>query len=115
MLLVATLFSVHDLNAEDLLIRSLCRGGSWQIAARHVAPELVGTDLLRHQQDVAPALYLCLDFWTKTEAHLRSCRSPAVQSLFAARRMCADSAFELGAFAFATIPEVGNSLRAFVN
>jgi len=83
--------------------------------ARQVAPELVGTDLLRHRQDGAPALFLCLDFWTTNEAFLRACRSPAVQSLFAARRIWADSAFELGAFAFATIPEVGNSPRAFVN
>jgi len=62
MLLVATLLSVHNSNAEDLLVRSLRRGGSRQVVARHVAPGLFGTDLLRHQDDAPSAPFLCLDF-----------------------------------------------------
>ena len=110
MLLVATLFSVHNANSEDLLIRSLRRGGTWQIAARHVAPELVGTDLLRHQDDALSAIFLCLDFWATREAYLRGCQSPAVCSLLTARRVLADSSFECAAFEFAKLPDAANYL-----
>lgn len=105
MLLVATLFSIHNSNTEDLFIRSLRQGGAWHTAARQVVPELVGTDLLRHRDDAPSALFLCLDFWASREAYLLGCQSPAVCSLFTARRALADSSFDFGAFEFAKLPD----------
>ncbi len=78
MLLVATLFSVHRPDTADAFVHALRRDSGWQRLARQLAHGLIATDLLRHRQDGAPALFLCLDFWMATEAYLRACRSACV-------------------------------------
>lgn len=95
MLHFITLFTVPD--HEDAFVRSLRMNGDWQTLARSLAPDLIATDLLRHQ--LSP-LYVCHDFWTTAEAYFRGLHSPAVQRLFLARRRMASACFELGAFQF---------------
>ena len=99
MLHVATLFFIRP-NAEHEFVRVI--RGDWQMLARRVAPDLVGTDLLRRQQDAPVTLYLCLDFWTSAEAYRRASYSASVRNLLAARRSLAGSYFRLGEFAFPT-------------
>ena len=104
MLHVITLFTVPD--HEGAFVRSLCMNGDWQTLARRVAPDLVATDLLRHQLS---SLYVCHDFWNTPEAYFRGLHSPIVQSLFLARRQMASACFELGAFQF---PALTNSFAS---
>jgi hypothetical protein len=115
MLLVASLFSVKDQNTRDFFVHSVRRGGSWQTAACHVAPELIELDVFEHMEEAPKAIYLCLDLWTSTEAYHRACCSPRVQNLLLARRLLADSSFELGAFAFATAEDSGETPQPCVN
>lgn len=115
MLLVASLFSIKDRNARDFFVRSVRRGGSWKKAACRVAPELIELDVFEHLEDAPGGLYLSLELWTSTEAYHRACSSPEVQDLFLARRQLADSSFELGAFAFATTADLGDTPRPCVN
>ena len=100
MLHVATLFCVH-LDVEPEFVRLI--RGDWQRLARRVAPDLVGTDLLRQQQDAPLTVYLCLDFWTNAEAYWRSYYSTSVRELLTARCSLAGSYFHLGEFAFPTL------------
>ena len=95
MLHVITLFTVPD--GEEEFVRSLRMNGDWHAVARRIVPELVATDLLRHQ--LSP-LYICHDFWTTPAAYFRSLHSPSVQRLLLARRQMASACFELGAFEF---------------
>ena len=95
MLHVITLFTVPD--GEDAFARAIGIRGYWQNLARRIAPDLVATDLLRHQ--LSP-LYVCQDFWATPEAYFRSLRLPAVQNLLLMRRLMASACFELGAFQF---------------
>ncbi len=104
MLHVITLFTVPD--GEKAFVDSLRMNGDWQTLARRIAPDLIGTDLLRHQ--LSP-LYLCHDFWTSPIAYFHAARSPAVQHLLLARRVMAESAFELGAFSFPASAESSKS------
>jgi hypothetical protein len=104
MLHVATLFCVH-LDVEPEFVRLI--RGDWQRLARRVAPDLVGTDLLRQQQDAPLTVYLCLDFWTNAEAYRRAFYSATVRELLAARCSLAGSYFHLGEFAF---PSLSNSI-----
>ena len=104
MLHVITLFTVSD--HEDAFIRSLRMNGDWQTLARRMAPDLIATDLLRHQ--LSP-LYVCHDFWTTPEAYFRALHSPTMKSLFLARRQMASACFELGAFQF---PALTNSVAS---
>jgi hypothetical protein len=83
--------------------------GDWQTLARHVAPDLIATDLLRHQ--LSP-LYFCHDFWTTREAYSRGLHLPAVQSLFLMRRQMASACFELGAFQFPALTDCTRALTA---
>jgi hypothetical protein len=78
--------------------------------ARRIAPDLVGIDLLRHQ--LTP-LFPCHDFWTTPDAYYRAVRLPAVQQLLLARRVLAESAFELGSFSFPSLVESSKSLKSF--
>ena len=100
MLLVASLFSLKDRNARDFFVRTIRRGGSWQTAACRIAPELIELNILEHMEDAPKAIYLCLDLWKTAKAYHNACCSPEVQHLLLARRLLADSSFELGAFAF---------------
>lgn len=104
MLYVVTLYSVAA-EAADSFVASLHRDAGWQTLARRIAPELIATDILRHLPDSNAPLFICFDFWATTEAYLRACRSPLLQALFATRRQLADSAFEIGAFAFPNLPD----------
>jgi hypothetical protein len=115
MLLVASLLSIKDQSARDFFVRSVRRGGNWQATACRVAPELIELDVFEHLEDVPGSLYLCLDLWKSAEAYHRACCSPEVQDLFLARRQLADSSFELGAFALATSPDLGDTPRPCVN
>ncbi len=81
-LYVVTLFCVHDPAAEQRLITSLRIGGEWHAMARAIAPQLIATDLLRHQHDAPAQFYLCLDFWTSAEAYRSAMRSTATQQLY---------------------------------
>ncbi len=108
MRLVASLFSLKDQNARDFFVRSGRRGGSWQASACRIAPELIELDVFEHMEDAPKAIYLCLDLWTSTEAYHIACCSSEVQSLLLARRLLADSWFELGAFAFASAEDSGD-------
>jgi len=102
MLHVITLFTVPE--NEDAFVYSLQMHGEWHNLARRIVPDLIATDLLRHQ--LSP-LYVCHDLWTTPEAYFRGLRSPTVQSLFLARRQMASACFELGAFQF---PALTNSV-----
>ena len=104
MLHVAMLFCVRR-DAEHEFV-CLIRG-EWQTLARLVAPDLIETDLLRQQQDSPLTVYLCLDFWTNTEAYWRASHSASVRQLLAARCSLAGSYFHLGEFAF---PSLSNSI-----
>ena len=115
MLLVASLFSVKDRNARDFFVRSVRRGGSWQASACRIAPELIELDVFEHMEDAPKAIYLCLDLWTSTEAYHSACCSSEVQNLLLARRLLADSSFELGAFAFASAGDSGDKTLPCAN
>jgi len=115
MLLVASLFSVKDQYARDFFVRTIRRGGSWQNAACRIAPELIELDIFEHMEDAPKAVYLCLDLWKSAEAYHNACRSSEVQNLLLARRLLADSSFELGAFAFASAEDSGDKSRSCVN
>ncbi len=108
MLHVMTLYSVPA-EAVGPFVRSIRMGGEWHTLARNLAPALVATDLLEQQSSPMPPflsrssiLFVCLDFWSSSEAYRRACQQPACQALLLARRRMATSAFELGAFAFPT-------------
>ena len=90
---VITLFTVP--NGEEAFVRSMAMDGLWHSLAQQFAPDLIATDLLRHQ--FSP-LYLCHDLWATPEAYFRGLHSTTVQSLFLIRRHMASSCFELGAF-----------------
>ena len=110
MLYVVTLYSVPDFVA-DSFVRSIRQGGELYALAHCPAPELIGTDILEHQESTASpslssVLFLCLDFWISPQAYRRACSSLAVQHLLLARRRMANSAFELGAFAFPALSEI---------
>ena len=107
MLHVITLFTV-PVN-EDAFVHSISMNGDWHTLARSVAPNLIATDLLRHQ--LSP-LYLCHDLWTTREAYLRGLHSPAVQNLFLMRRQMASACFELGAFQFPALADSMASITA---
>ena len=115
MLLVASLFSVNNRNAREFFVRSIRRGGSWQTAACHVAPDLIQLDVFEHMEAAPKAIYLCLDLWKSTEAYHRACCSSDVQNLLFARRLLADSSFEIGAFAFTTQENSGDTPRLLEN
>lgn len=115
MLLVASLFSVKNRNAREFFVRSIRRGGSWQVTACHVAPDLIQLDVFEHEEGAPKAIYLCLDLWKSTEAYHRACYSTEVQELLLARRLLADSSFEIGAFAFATQEDSGDTPRPLEN
>ncbi len=115
MLLVASLFSVRDRHARDLFVRAIRRGGSWQTAACRIAPELIELDIFEHVEDAPKAIYLCLDLWKSTAAYHSACCSSEVQNLLLARRLLADSSFELGAFAFASAKDPGDKSPSCVN
>jgi len=100
MLHVISLFTVP--NHEDVFIRAVRMNGDWHTLARRIAPELVASDLLRHQ--LSP-LYICHDFWTTPEAYFRGLHSQAVQNLFLARRQMASACFELGVFSFPALKD----------
>ena len=100
MLHVITLFTVPE--NEDAFVNSMSVNGDWHALARSVAPNLIATDLLRHQ--LSP-LYLCHDLWTTRDAYFRGLHSPAVQNLFLIRRQTASACFELGAFQFPTLAD----------
>jgi hypothetical protein len=74
---VITLFTVP--NGEEAFVRSMGMGGLWHSLAQQIAPDLIATDLLRHQ--LSP-LYLCHDLWATPEAYFRGLHSTTVQSLF---------------------------------
>ena len=76
--------------------------GDLHTPARRIAPDLVATDLLRHQ--LSP-LYICHDFWTTPEAYFRGLHSQAVRDLFLARRRMASACFELGAFSYPALKD----------
>lgn len=101
MLHVITLFTVPD--GEERFVRSLQINGDWHAVARRIAPELVATDLLRHQ--ISP-LYICHDFWTTPEAYFLSLHSSSVHGLLLARRQMASACLELGAFEFPTLTDL---------
>jgi hypothetical protein len=101
MLHVVTLFTIKP-DFEDAFARSLRIGGDWHRLARSIAPNLVTADLLRHQ--LAP-LFVCIDFWTSSEAYHAACNSQAVRYLLLERRRMAASSFELGAFSFPAMRE----------
>jgi hypothetical protein len=110
MLYVVTLYSVQSFAAESF-VRSLRRGGELYSFAHCLAPELIATDILQHQASTATpslssTLFICLDFWISPGAYRRACSSLAVQHLLLARRRMANSAFELGAFAFPAFSEI---------
>lgn len=107
MLHVITLFTVPD--NEDAFVHSMGINGDWHTLARRVAPDLIATDVLRHQ--LSP-LYLCHDLWTTREAYSRGLRLPAVQSLFLIRRLMASACFELGAFQFPALTDYEAVLTA---
>ena len=115
MLLVASLFSVKDRNARDFFVHSVRRGGSWQATASRIAPELIELDVFEHMEDAPKAIYLSLDLWTSTEAYHLACCSSEVRNLLLARRLLADSSFELGAFAFTAAEDSGDAPRPCVN
>jgi hypothetical protein len=92
---VITLFTVP--NGEETFVRSMGMDGLWHSLAQQIAPDLIATDLLRHQ--LSP-LYLCHDLWATPEAYFRGLHSTTVQSLFLIRRHMASACFELGAFRF---------------
>ena len=115
MLLVASLFSIKDRNARDFFVRTIRRGGNWQTAACRIAPELIELDIFEHMEGAPKAVYLCLDLWKSTEAYHNACRNSEVQNLFLARRLLADSSFELGAFAFTAAEEPEDKSRSCVN
>ena len=100
MLHVITLFTVP--KNEEAFVNSMSMNGDWHTLARSVAPDLIATDLLRHQLS---SLYLCHDLWTTHEAYVRGEHLPAVQNLFLMRRAMASACFELGAFQFAALTE----------
>ncbi len=77
-------------------------GGAWLGQARHVAPNLVAADLLRHQ--VRP-MFLCHDIWTTPEAYSRACGSQAVRQLLNARKRMTGHYLEIGAFKFPALKE----------
>jgi hypothetical protein len=104
MLHVITLFTVSD--HEDAFVRSLRMNCDWLTLARRIAPDLIATDLLRHQ--LSP-LHLCHDFWTTPAAYIPGLHSPTVESLFLARRQMASACFELGVFQF---PALTNSVAS---
>jgi hypothetical protein len=108
MLHVATLLLVRQ-EAEHQFLKRL--RGDWHMLARQLAPELIGTDLLRHQQDASVTLYLCLDFWVNAEAYRHASQSTGVKALLAARRVLAESCLELGEFAFPTLSDFGPATR----
>lgn len=106
MIYVITLYSVRA-EAVGPFVRSIGRGGEWYTLSRALAPALIATDLLQHEQSAAApflsassVLFVCLDFWISPEFYQRVCQSPAWQALLLARRQMADSAFEFGAFSF---------------
>ena len=104
MLYVVTLYSVQSF-AADAFVRSIRQGGELYALAHCLAPELICTDILEHQESTASpslssVLFLCLDFWISPEAYRRACSSLVVQHLLMARRRTVSSSFELGAFAF---------------
>jgi hypothetical protein len=101
MLHVVTLFVVNQ-DAEDTFSRSLRINGDWHSLARAIAPDLVAADLLRHQ--LSP-LFVCIDFWTSSEAYHVARNSDAVRYLLRERRRMAVSSFELGAFSFPVLRE----------
>ena len=107
MLHVITLFTV-PVN-EDAFVNSMSMNGDWHTLARSVAPELIATDLLRHQLS---SLYLCHDLWTTREAYVRGVHLPAIQNLFLMRRLMAAACFELGAFQFPALAECITFLTA---
>jgi hypothetical protein len=115
MLLVASLFSVKDRNARDFFVRTIRRGGSWQTAACRIAPELIELDIFEHMEDAPKAVYLCLDLWKTAEAYHSACCSAEVQNLLLARRLLADSSFELGAFAFTAAEDPDDKSRSCAN
>jgi hypothetical protein len=104
---VITLFTVPE--SEETFVRSLRINGDWHAIARRIAPELVATDLLRHQ--LSP-LYICHDFWTTPEAYFRSLHSSSVQGLLLAPRQMASACFELGAFEFPALTDSAMSSNA---
>jgi hypothetical protein len=106
------LFTIHDAHAADRFVRSLRLGGDWQRRARAIAPELIGTDLLRQQNAAADFLYLCLDLWSSAESYHGSLRLPGVQQLFNERRELVSSSFELGAFAFPPMSKPADEVLA---
>jgi hypothetical protein len=109
---VVTRFCVSDRGGDEAFVRFV---REWQPLARRIAPDLIATDLLRHDQEVPAPLYLCLDFWTSVEAYRRALRSGAIQQLLRARREMAFSSFELGAFAFPIRKEAIGPNRTLVN
>jgi len=115
MLLVASLFSISDRNTRNFFVRSVRRGGSCQATACRIAPELIELDIFEHMEDAPKAIYLCLDLWKSTEAYHRACCSSEVQNLLLARRLLADSSFDLGAFAFASAEDSRDTCRLLDN
>lgn len=115
MLLVVSLFTVKNRKAREFFIHSLRRGGSWQNTALRVAPQLINLETFEHLGECGDSLCLCLDLWKSTEAYFCASHSAEVQSLLLVRRQLADSAFELGAFTFATTSETEETTAACLN
>ena len=110
MLYHVTLYSVQSFAAESF-VRSVRQGGELYALAHCLAPQLIGTDILKHRASTdspppSSALFLCLDFWISPEVYRRACSSLAGQRLLLARRRMVSSSFELGAFFFPAPTEI---------